>query len=245
MMIGILQTGKTNEKLVGEYGDYPPMFEALFHRTDPSLTFRNWAVVDGDLPDDVHAADAWMITGSAFGVYDPEPWIEPLKTFLVDARAARVPLIGICFGHQIMAEAFGGQAEKSDRGWGAGAHSYSVVHRPGWMAGVADDFAMHAMHQDQVTALPDDAVLLAESPFCPAAMVAYGEAEAPEAISIQPHPEFARDYAEALIDLREDLVGPRVAAQARESFGTPVAADDFVRWVLDYLTAVGVRDRAA
>src|SRR5699024_3696885 len=127
------------------------------------------------------------ITGSRHGVYDKLPWIEGLKDFLRRARAAPVPIIGICFGHQIMAEAFGGRAEKSAKGWGIGVQEYAVhAGAPGWMAGAPARVTLHALHQDQVTAIPSDAVCLASSPFCEFAMLAYGDRDVPDAISIQP-----------------------------------------------------------
>ena len=245
MKIGILTTGFVHPSLVDQFGEYAPMFEALFHRIDPALEFESWPVLDNVFPDDVTACDAWLVTGSKFGVYDPEPWIPRLKQILVDIRAAGLPIVGVCFGHQIAAEAFGGRAEKSTKGWGAGAHNYRITHRPVWMADAPASFAMHAMHQDQVTQLPDDATILAQSEFCPIAMAAYGEPDAPDAITIQPHPEFFRDYAESLVNLRADLIGSDRIEAVRESFGGSIAHDDFVRWVLAYLAAFRGRRAAA
>lgn len=245
MKIGILVTGHVSSDLVDEFGEYPAMFADLFQRIDPSLTFQDWSVVDGEFPDDPSACDAWLLTGSKHGVYDPEPWIEPLKDFLVATREARIPMIGICFGHQIMAEAFGGRAGKSSKGWGVGVHDYAITKRPGWLQQASSDFGMYAMHQDQVTQLPADGVVLASSAFCPIAMASYGDPEAPDAISIQPHPEFFHDYALALINLRDDLIGAERAAEARECIANPVASDDFVRWALSYLKTVGTQRKAA
>ena len=235
MKIGILQTGKLPPDLATRFRQYPEMFRDLLTRADPTLTFEDWAVVDGVIPRDPQLCDAWLITGSRFGVYDPEPWIGPLKEFLRDVRAAGIPLIGVCFGHQIMAEAFGGRAVKSDKGWGGGVHHYAVSQRPGWMGEGASEFTMYAMHQDQVVALPEDATVLAGSTFCPAALVAYGNAEAPEAISIQPHPEFPDDFARALVEVRGEVMGVERAAEAAASFGPSVDRDAFARWALDYL----------
>ena len=134
MLIGILETGRVNETLIPHYGEYVPMFEAWLRPADPGLSYRAYATEDGEIPVSPTECDAWLITGSKHGVYDDLPWIEPLKTFLRGARAAGQPIVGVCFGHQILAEALGGQAVKSEKGWGAGVHDYEVVRRPGWMA---------------------------------------------------------------------------------------------------------------
>ncbi|MEM9737057.1 MAG: type 1 glutamine amidotransferase, partial [Pseudomonadota bacterium] len=98
--------------------------------------------------------------------------------------------------------AYGGRAELSDKGWGIGVQSYQVHHRAPWMVGAGEAFSLHAMHRDQVTAIAPDATVLAGNAFCPYAMLAYGDPAAPEAISIQPHPEFERPFAEELVSLR-------------------------------------------
>ena len=154
MKIGILETGEVHPDLKARHGDYPAMFQRLLGAVDPSLEFATVRVVAGEMPAAPGQADAWLVTGSRHGVYDDLPWIEPLKAFLRACVAARVPVVGICFGHQILAEALGGRAVKSDRGWGLGVQDYEVVARPGWMADLPDRFAVSALHQDQVVALP-------------------------------------------------------------------------------------------
>jgi GMP synthase-like glutamine amidotransferase len=246
MLIGILETGTVNAALVPRYGEYPPMFEALLSLADPGLSYRTYAALDCALPASPADCDAWLITGSKDGVYDDLPWIEPLKAFLRAARGAGRPIVGICFGHQILAEALGGRAAKSAKGWGAGVHDYQVVHRPGWMAGAPDSFAIHAMHQDQVTAIPDDATVLAASPFCEYAMLAYGDPEAPDAISIQPHPEFDDGYARALVEMRTGVAIPaECGAAALASFGRAVNQKDFARWCVGFLRGATARRNAA
>lgn len=236
MILGILETGKVPDPLSADYGHYPEIFGRLYRSADPTIETRAYEVVHGAFPESPTVCDAWLVTGSRFGVYDDEPWIEPLKQFLRDARDAGVPMIGVCFGHQIMAEAFGGRAEKSDKGWGCGVHNYRVANRPSWMADAVDDLAMHAMHQDQVTQIPEDATLLAASTFCEYAMLSYGDAEDPDAISIQAHPEFDAAFGRTLVDMRKnDLIPRDVAESALETFGNSVANSDFARWSLAYL----------
>ncbi len=246
MKIGILQTGKVIDTLAARYGEYPDMFAELLGAADPTLTFRTYAAVDGEIPASPAECDAWLITGSRHGVYDDLPWIEPLKAFLRAARTAGRPIIGVCFGHQILAEALGGRAVKSDKGWGIGVHKYDVTHRPGWMADAPDSIAIHALHQDQVTDVPEDATVLATSPFCEYAMLAYGDPEAPDAISIQPHPEFGTDFARELLELRTGtVIPPDQSAPAMKTFGRPVHQSDFARWCVNFLRRAAARRHAA
>jgi GMP synthase-like glutamine amidotransferase len=244
MRIGILETGEVHEDLKGRHGDYPEMFERLLGAIDPELEFLTVRVVAGEMPASPIEADAWLVTGSRHGVYDDLPWIGPLKDFLRACIAARVPVVGICFGHQILAEALGGRAVKSDQGWALGVQDYEVVARPGWMTHVPDRFAVRALHQDQVVALPPTATVLARSPQCPFAAIAYGDPEAPDAVSLQPHPEFDAGFIDALLELRGGTAFPQADADAaRATLGRPVDNEAWARLIVDYLHRV-VADRA-
>lgn len=192
MRLGILETGAPPPG-VGQFGDYPAMFRALLGpRAHDYTTFD---VQAGELPASAEACEAYIITGSSAGVYDPLPWIAPLSDFL---RAARgTPMVGICFGHQIMAQAFGGKVIKSPKGWGVGLHRYEVRSPQAWMD--APRLTIPASHQDQVVEAPPAATVLAGSAFTPLGMLAYDDHPA---ISLQLHPEFEPAYARALIEAR-------------------------------------------
>lgn len=246
MRLGILMTGRVNETLVDRVGEVDDMFATLYKTADPSVEVETHAVLDGVLPSSPDGCDAWLVTGSKHGVYDDLPWLPSLKGFLRAARTAGVPLIGICFGHQLFAEAFGGRAEKFDGGWGCGVHAYRIDEAAPWMHGAGDGFVMHAMHQDQVTALPNDATVLASSTFCPNAMVAYGDVTMPDAVSIQPHPEFTNTYAEGLLDLRVGIAIPEdTAARARASLSQNTDGLAFAHWSLAYVRGVLSARKAA
>lgn len=246
MRLGILQTGEVNPDLADRYGQYPTMFERLLAPADPELSFRTYPVVQGVLPDSPADCDAWLVTGSRHGVYDDLPWIAPLKAFLRAARAARRPLIGICFGHQIMAEAFGGRAELSAQGWGCGVQDYTLTRAPGWIDAGPGPLKFHAMHQDQVTALPGDATTLASSPHCAHALVAYGDPERPDAISLQPHPEFEAGFARELVERRAGVAIPHERSDpALASFGAEVDNARFARWCAAYLARARTGSKAA
>jgi GMP synthase-like glutamine amidotransferase len=194
--LGILQTGAPPPPLQERFGSYSAMVQDLL---GPAHEFVTYEVSSGELPASVEACDAYLITGSAVGVYDGDGWIGELKNFVRNASGQR-PMIGVCFGHQLMAEAFGGQVIKSPQGWGIGLHRYQLRERASWMDEVGS-IAVPVSHQDQIVKLPADAQVLGGSEFTPYGILAYPQRRA---ISLQCHPEFAPEYAAALIELRRN-----------------------------------------
>jgi GMP synthase-like glutamine amidotransferase len=214
LRIAVLETGRPPEPLEPKFGRYPAMFEALLGK-DGGRSFKSYAIPEGEYPSPGEA-DALLITGSPAGAYDPLPWIEPLKAFLRDSRG--LPMVGICFGHQIMAEAFGGRVEKFKGGWAVGLHRYQVVERQPWMDEAAE-FAIPASHQDQVVVQPPHSRVVANSGFTAFAALAY---ERFPAISFQGHPEFEPSFAAALIESRRGVRFDEAFADAGvRSLGEP------------------------
>jgi GMP synthase-like glutamine amidotransferase len=230
MKLGILETGAPPSTLREQFGDYPGMFRALLGE---AIEARTYDVAHGVLPQTTDEQQAWLITGAAAGVYDPLPWIAPLMDFLRLAKG-RVPMVGICFGHQAMAQAFGGQVIKSPKGWGVGLHHYGVAEAEGWMDGAAR-IAIPASHQDQVVARPPDAVVTLASDFTPFAGLAYADGRS---ISFQGHPEFDPRYAAALIEARRGRVFDDPTADAAiASLQAPNDRDRVGGWILRFLAA--------
>ena len=194
MKLGILKTGAPPLSL-SDFGNYPAMFRKLLGPS--AYDYEVFDAETGHLPGSIDACPAYIITGSANGAYETLPWIADLKRFLHQAKG-QAALVGICFGHQIMAEAFGGKVIKSPKGWGAGAHTYSVQHPQPWLDG-ASRITLPASHQDQVVTLPPAAEIVAASSFTRYGMLAYNDQPA---ISMQLHPEFEPDYAAALVEIR-------------------------------------------
>ena len=204
MKLAILETGYPPGDLADRFGSYPAMFAALL---GDGFEIETFDVQAGDLPDP-NAHDAILITGSPAGVYEPLPWIPPLMNFIRAAGGSR--MVGVCFGHQVMAEALGGHVEKSDKGWGAGLHRYSLVHGEPWIDSPVG-IAVPASHQDQVVIQPPETDVVAASDFTPYAGLAWTDRPA---ISFQFHPEFSPDFAKALIEKRYDIVPDPDAAIA-------------------------------
>jgi GMP synthase-like glutamine amidotransferase len=224
MKLAILETGKPPGALGTGFGDYPAMFEALL-----GCEAARYDVEAGIFPKRAEAHDAYLITGSAAGVYDPLPWIAPLTAFLRAAKG-KAKLVGICFGHQIMAEAFGGHVEKSSHGWGAGLQSYRIFEREPWMDGDDDDVAVPVSHQDQIILQPPASRVVAGNDFSPFGMIAYDDQPA---ISMQCHPEFDPAFGQALIESRYDIVPDPEAAIA--SLDAPNDCARVGEWIRRFL----------
>jgi len=173
--------------------------------------------------------DAILITGSPAGVYDGFSWIKPLSDFIRAAGDRK--MVGVCFGHQIMAEALGGLVVKSDKGWGAGLHNYSIVRREPWLDG-AEGILVPASHQDQVVIQPPNTEIVAASDFTPYAALAWQDRPA---ISFQFHPEFDPAFAKALIEKRYDVVPNPDAAIA--SLDAPNDNHRVGGWIRRFLKA--------
>ena len=226
--IGILETGVPPTDLVARFGRYDAMVRRMLGDDHPCRTYR---VHDGEWPARPEDHPAYVITGSSAGVYDGLPWIAPLEAF-IRAAHGRAKLVGLCFGHQVMAEALGGRVEKSDKGWGLGLHGYRVAAAEPWMDGAAA-IAVAASHQDQVVELPAGATVLAESDFTPFAALRYGGGDA---VSFQFHPEFEPGMAKALVELRRPrLLDPGAADRMLASLDAASDAGRVAGWIRRFI----------
>ena len=223
MKLAILETGVPPEPLADEFGSYPDMFARLL---GPGFEIETFDVEKGELPER-GAHGAYLVTGSPAGVYDPLPWIAPLMEFIRSADGAK--MIGVCFGHQVMAQALGGEVIKSPNGWGAGLHRYEVVHPQRWTNGERE-VAIPASHQDQVVLQPPNTDVVAASDFTPFAALAWTDRPA---ISFQFHPEFSPAFAKALIEKRYDAVPNPDAAIA--SLDAPNDNAVVAGWIRNFL----------
>ena len=232
MRIGILETGQVSEDLIAEHGGYPEMFERLLTAVpDIDLELVVYHTMQG-VPDSVDC-DVYLITGSRFSVYDDLPWILPLVQFLERALDQGKKVLGICFGHQLMAHFFGGHVGPADVGWGVGVRSVDVLAKHPWMNPPLDSFALLCSHQDQVLELPKDAEVFAGSDFCPNAGYTVGD----QVLTLQSHPEFTTGYCQALMTLRrETLLGEAVYLEGVDSLSIPTDEAILVRWMLNFVS---------
>lgn len=244
--IAILQTGRNNPNLRPDQPDYPALFRRLLGRADKKgqLDMIAVPVLENIFPASVEDFDGYLLTGSAAAVYEDHDWLAPLQDFVQQAFDRGKPLVGICFGHQLLAKALGGQVEKSSKGWGYGIRQTpwtdTGADRPALMpAGLGQPdqpwLRLIYSHQDQVTAMPPGARLLSGDDFCPYAAYQIGD----RLLSIQGHPEFIPDYADNLYQVMAERVGPPIAAAARQTLSQPHDGDLVGEWILAVLLGAG------
>ncbi len=225
MKVAILETGAPAQPLQSKFGGYFEMFCAAFKEINSSAQFTNFPVyLDSKFPD-LEEFQGYIISGSPFGVYEDHAFIEPLSVFIRESINSGVPIVGICFGHQLMAEAMGGRVEKSSKGWGVGMHNYTISRlQAGSEGGPAtalfldsdhESLSCLVSHQDQVVGLSPEITQIGGSSFCPNGILSYG---AGNGLSFQMHPEFTNEFASALLESRLDRIDIDCAAKARDSF---------------------------
>jgi GMP synthase-like glutamine amidotransferase len=233
MKVTILETGRAPGRLCEDYPRYPDMFVSLLSQADENLAFDSVALVDGSPLPDPGSCEAVLITGSPAGVYDSTPWMDPLRDFIRGAFRAKTPMIGVCFGHQIIADAMGGVVRKSEKGWGVGRHTYDVIGRRPWMNAPRPSISLSVSHQDQVIEPPKGAATLARSTHTEHAMLAYDGAPV---MSLQGHPEFSDGFVAALYGARRGrtLSDSEVDA-ALESLSRPDDNALVAHWMVRFL----------
>lgn len=210
MKIGILQCGHAMDPIVTRFGDYPEMFETLLSGHD--FQIHPFDVVNMAFPGDVADADGWLLSGSRHGVYDDLAFIPLLENFIREVYRAEIPMVGICFGHQIIARALGGRVEKFKDGWAIGPQVYDFDQ--------LGKITLNAWHQDQVIIPPRSATTIARNDFCRHAALRYGD----RALTVQAHPEFSNQIIAEFIRLRRGSpeYPDQVLASAQASVGGPI-----------------------
>lgn len=205
MKICILENGLVPEELQSTHGSYPDMVRHWLGASLPEASFHDCSPVSGEALPPPDAFDGYILTGSRHSSYEDLAWIHAMRAFLREVKELGRPIFGICFGHQIMADAFGGQTRKADNGWGIGAQTYSSR-----LAGVGNTLGTRVFHQDQVLELPPEAEVVGGSTHCPNGILQY----AFSALSVQFHPEFSRDYVEALANRYSGTTIPEATCRA-------------------------------
>ena len=225
MRAGLLVVGHVDPKSRHLAGDYPELFSDLL--APVGIEVVPYAADEGRLPDSLDECDGWICSPSRGSVYDDEPWIRDMEHLIRDAVATERPFVGICFGHQLLAQALGGRVERASGGWGVGVQDYAVVETITGMQPAVANLALIASHEDQVVEVPAEARVIATAPYCRVAGLAVGE----RAWSVQAHPELVPDLADHLLAGRIDLIGAERVRTARSSLGRPTDHAVIAQWI--------------
>ena len=228
--IGLLIVGHVDAKSVHVAGDYPELFADLLAGRDLELV--RYDLDEGRFPDSQAECDGWLCGPSRSSAYDPLPWRADVEELLRRIVATERPYVGICFGHQLLAQAHGATVEQASDGWQVGVRDYEVVDRAPWMGAPIAGISLIASHQDQVVGLPDGAALLARAADggCPVAGFTLG----PRAWTLQPHPEFVAPLADHLLAGRVELIGAERVAAARATLHRPTDRDLVAGWIAQF-----------
>ena len=206
-------------------------FSELFSLAGRNYSYHVYDVCGGEIPHSTGACDAFLITGSPAGIYEDRPWIEPLVRFTQACHAEQKKLAGICFGHQLIAQALGGKAERSPKGWGLGLRDFSIVRKAAWINPPAEALRLTFAHRDQVTELPPGAELFAANHFCPN----IGFTMNNHIISIQAHPEFSKERMPVLLQLVSDRATESECSNAAETMANDaLGRREVATWIANF-----------
>ena len=205
MKIGILLVGRASEDLVDKYGTYAEMLINLINSDEKLFEFKTFNILDGIFPLNHNDCDGWIVTGSPHGVYEEHSWIPIVSQLIKDIYDNKLPIFGVCFGHQLIAQALGGNVEKSTKGWGLGLHTYQINNKTNYMGNLSSEVTLNICHQDQVLSPPNGATVYAKSDFCENA----GFYIKDKVLTMQAHPAFLVDFIKALLTARRDVTIPK------------------------------------
>ena len=235
MILGVLLCDDVRPELQQKHGNYPAMFSNLFGQIDPAVELRFYRVIDGQYPGTLDECDAYISSGSKFSVNDEIKWVSTFEAFAHQLYRQPIPFIGICFGHQMIARALGGEVCRSDNGWGIGVARTHLkpeeIDRHSWLTDAPESYSLLVSHQEQIIELPENSLVLAGSEFCPYAMIQVGS----HFLGIQGHPEFTPEYTRDLINVRRHCIPPATVQTALASLHQQTDSQLVGRWILNFI----------
>jgi GMP synthase-like glutamine amidotransferase len=233
MKLGLLKCDIVTPEFRDIDGGIPDMFQRLLDAAGIAADLRVYRVWEGELPASTGECDGWLTSGSRASVFEDEKWIRNFEEFVRALHADERKTIGICFGHQMIAQALGGETRRSERGWGIGVQPVTILEPQPWMEPPMDSCRLLFTHQDQVEALPEGARLIGSTEHCPNAMFAIGD----HILATQAHPEYSRPYLRALIESREAIIDPVTYQAGLATLEQEQHRREMAGWLRNFLQA--------
>ncbi len=234
MKVALLQCDHVAKALQPAHGDIPDLFKTLFGRVAPEVSLDVFNVTIGEYPNPVDHYDGFISSGARYSVYDKEPWILCFKEFVRDLYDHGRKFVGICFGHQMIAEALGGKCEKADQGWGVGVKEVVMHKKMLWMQPELDSYRMIVSHADQVTKIPENGEILGGNSHCPCSIYTVGE----NFLGIQAHPEFTLAFEKDIMKIRQDRIGQAAIDAAIPTLNENTDEAIVTRWIIKFIQGV-------
>jgi GMP synthase-like glutamine amidotransferase len=234
MKIGLLNAYHHTKGLQTYQTQYEPMAIKYLKHLGEQVSISPYKVAQGEWPSETEEMDLWVITGSPKSSYDNDEWITELKSWVVKAHALKKNILGICFGHQLIAEALGGKVEKANVGWGVGVRNFNIDSKEAWMQPSSESVSLLVSHADQVTGLPKDAKAFGSSGFCKYECFFIGQ----NILSFQGHPEFTPIYARDRMVARKNILGDKLFNKAKKSSFKPCDHQTIGEWTQQFFKLV-------
>ncbi len=232
LKIALISTcADTNEA----YKDFPREIEQI--KTMMQTERRDWSyhfydIFAGQFPD-IDQYDGFVVSGSPSSVNDPDAWVIAMLDYIRQVFSAGKPMVGICYGHQAIAKALGGEVSWSPLGWSIGVVETAYRDHADWMEPQLPELRLFAAHNEQVLKAPEGAAILASTPECPIAAFRIGN----QVFATQHHPEMGKPFVAHI--LKE--VAPDLNEAQREKFDASMVKEDdskvFAGWMAQFIEA--------
>lgn len=232
MKIGLLICGKLPAPMERGGRGYVRLIEEWLGPHLGNSTIKTYRAYEGKLPPKTDSCDSYFVSGSRASLLDNEPWMLRLTDFLLVAAKAQIPCFGLCFGHQALAKALGGNVKRTGR-WELGVKTWKVIRDEGWLRECGKQLRLISIHTDQVSKLPPRSVRVATSPTCANGMFRL----AGHAIGMQGHPEFTPAVFEEILKHRGKMFTPAEIEAALASLDQPCHAVEMAKWCMSFIEA--------
>ncbi len=193
----IYSNGPGLPEIVKEYGHSSNWIPNIVNNNKVNFIIKK--AYENDFDSDIKA-DAFILTGSKYSVYNKSPWIEELKKHVKKLIHENNYILGICFGHQILADCLGAEVIKNKLGWELGSYKINLSEK-GLQSKLFNGFSkqeiVYESHQDTVINIPSNLDILASSKKSNQSF-SYND----KIYGVQFHPEFSKEVTRKLMDLR-------------------------------------------